>query len=261
MLNALGLIARRAARKPIPLSALVEYSAGMVANPPVSEVWQGVYEKIIASHGQSLSTIWRDEFQKTLSDIAKEPAWTLQKRLLLWHLVKETGWTALLAVVKKDDPVDCWRGFVEDVDMFKNIPDASYYSMLMQRGLLAIVMYSVLFVTGTAPYGLGERHKQSLEIYHAHRKDYIRAVVDGWRGYYTIEGKFGAALADIYVQSAVKLEPIIQEIIAYNNMLKDRVINETMDVVVFKKELDELDRKKREALDALRREEPEGEGK
>jgi hypothetical protein len=53
-----------------------------------------------------------------------------------------------------------------------------------------------------------------------------------------MEEEFGAAVANQFAQQSAKLKPIIQEIIEYNNALKDMVINETMELDVVAKEME-----------------------
>jgi len=231
---------------------MAEYSARLVANPPIPPALREAYERRSTETGKTLLEIWRQEFRKTLQDIAKEPAWSLQKRLLLWHLVKEAGWIALYNTVKPNDRIECWRGFVEDIDMFKPLKPEHFYGMLAERFLFAILTNAVLWVIGVAAFGLNEQNQRSIEMYEAQRKDYILTVIGLWRGYFKVEREFDGEFASHYANRAAKLEPVVQEMIAYSGLLSERVVNETMDFSVLQNELDRFEKRKLAALEELK---------
>jgi hypothetical protein len=158
-------------RRPIPFSALAEYTAGLMAKPPLpADSWRSLYDEVMTTDESSVSDDWRKEFLNILIDITKEPTWTLQKRTLLQYLVTEIKWRALYDIVKADDPVNCWRKFAN----FKDLPDRLYYRKLIHRYLLAVPTDAVLSFVGKYIYSLGKRHEPSLLLYYAHRKQYVQ---------------------------------------------------------------------------------------
>jgi hypothetical protein len=211
--------------------------------------------------GPTIIENWRVEFQKLLKEISDEPTWIAQKRRLLWHLAKEDGWIALFDIVKEDDNVDSWKGFVEDVDCFKDMDVKAYHGMLYGRYLHALLTFAVLFAIGMAPYGLASENEQSLKFYKANRKDYILTVMGLNRGYYTIHGEYGYEASEYYINTVLALDKFIQELIEFNKTLLNRVIDETMDFNVLQHELDELEEKKKAALAIVTGQAPESFGR
>jgi hypothetical protein len=243
------LLLRRALRRPQTADLLIAFSAHLIATPPMpkSKTLRDSYATRPTKSDLTLIESWRILFRRLLKEVSDEPTWIAQKRRLLWQLATEYGWIALFELVKEDDNVDSWKGFVENVDSFKDIELEDYYGMLYGRYLFALLTFAVLFTIGTAPYGLTSVNKQSLDFYKANGKDYILTVLGLHRGYYEIHRELGYEASEQYINTVLVLQQFVEELIKYNRTLLNRVVDETMDFNVLQHELDELEVKKKAA--------------
>lgn len=175
-------------RRPMDVALLLDYNVGLMAKPPLPPDYPEIYNIVVSSDGQILMEIWRSEYVKTIQDVAIQPTWSLQKKLL-WHLVKETGWLALGDVIVEGHDLRSWSAFVEEVDFFYDVDDRQRLSLLTQRRLLAMLTRALLYVTGMAAYGLTEKHQSALNLYKVYRQIYISLFVNFLEDYRIIQQK------------------------------------------------------------------------
>ena len=252
MFNNIAIFFRKMLRQPMPIELLVEFSSQWLAAPPIPKEVQNHYHTAATDDGTTLLAIWREEFVKNLKEIAGEPAWTLQKKLLLRHLVRESDWVAIFESVNKNDSISSWGDFVAGVDMFESIEDKEryYYARLQQRYLLALPTIGALGVIGMTAYGLNEAGSRSIRFYKERRKRFISMVVGVWREALSL--KEGGGVPEEVAKSYTKIISKIWQLEGeYSKSLAEKVINETVDFHALQGELTALDDKKKSILDNL----------
>lgn len=219
-------------RRPLSEANLLQAADSYLRHPPFP---QDYYDTLIGikarRDGGSLIDLWRDEFRASLSEICREPTWSLQRTRLLHEIINNLYWSALWTASRDVRHPEAWiEQLLDAYPKLRGKTADTCDFLLCQRWMVAICKNVCFQSLGERLYGIDEMKKAELVLFETFEVD-LQKVQIGLQDYIQTKSgddpEIGQELIMWYDNEVV---PILNDEWKLLRSIEDEIANGAIDI-------------------------------